>query len=279
MATRLAIYNYTPTATRLALRNNISQPVSVDPSLAPIYGCPIAKGMALCPGSVVLRPYPQYQSVAELMSPDGFNRYNSLQVKTEKRYSYGLNFILAYTIQKNLQSPNLGSILANTTGPTTLNRPLGRISSVAGAGGGAASDGFAAAAAEDPDNRRRYTALGPDDIPQILNLAATYELPVGNGKRFLNRGGWSNRLAGGWKLTQNWNIQSGVPLFFDSLACDGISCRPNLIGNPSGGRGSKTRAQVEEQYFNAAAFEAPFGSDPNTIQAVTTGVYPNGQPF
>ncbi len=269
---------HVPTALRLELRNDIFLPVPADSSLAPIYGCPLVSGKAMCPGNLVLRPMPQYRSVNGSMAPDGFNRYHSFQMKVEKRYSQGLNFVLAYTIQKNMESANFGSILGNTASPTTLNRPVGRTSFIAGASSNSAPDGFASAAGEDPDNRRRYVGLAPDDIPQILNLAVTYELPFGAGKPFLSRKGRAAKVVGGWKLTQNWNFQRGVPLLFTSLACNGVSCRPDLIGDPSRGRGSKTRQQLENQYFDPAALEAPFGSDPAVIQAVSTGFFPNGTP-
>jgi hypothetical protein len=71
-------------------------------------------------------------------------------------------------------------------------------------------------------------------------------------------------------LIQNWNFQEGVPLTFSS-PCNGISCRPNLIGDPAAGRSSKRRQQVEEQWYNPGAFTAPFGSDPAVIQAISNG--------
>jgi hypothetical protein len=52
-----------------------------------------------------------------------------------------------------------------------------------------------------------------------------------------------------------------------------------LIGNPAQGRSANTRQQLENQWFNPSAFEAPFGSDPTVIQEVTTGLLPNGQPL
>ena len=271
-------YNYTRTATRLALRNNLVQPVPVDAALAPIYGCPTdpASGQALCPGNLVLRPSPLYQTVSFLQGADGFNRYHSFQMKVEKRYSQGLNFILAYTIQKNMASVMVGSIGANTANAVTLGRAVGRMSFIPGAGGGAATDGFSNARAEDADDRRRYYGFSPDDIPQILNMAVSYDLPFGEGKPFLSGSGWADKVLGGWTLTQNWNFQTGVPLLFTSAACNGISCRPNLIGDPSRGRGSKTHSQLQEQYFDPTAFEAPFGSDPAIIEAVSTGFFPDG---
>jgi len=56
------------------------------------------------------------------------------------------------------------------------------------------------------------------------------------------------------------------------------NCRPNLIGNPSAGRGSRGRAQLANQWFNPNAFEPNFGMDPNVISAITTGYLVNGSP-
>jgi len=270
-------YDYVPTAVRQQLRSSInSQLVTVNPSIGPIYGCPTA---TQCAAFLVDKRFPQYASVIPNTQPDGFNRYNSFQTKVEKRYSHGLNFIVAYTIQKNLQSPNTGSIIGNTATPTTLGRAVGRASFVPGAisgGVGENSTRGIGGGAEDPDNRRRYTGLAPDDIPQILNFAVTYELPFGAGKRFLTGTGPAEKALGGWKLIQNWNLQSGIPLTFAG-PCNGLtnlgalSCRPNLIGDPARGRGSKNRQQLENQWYDASAFEANFGSDPAVIQQVTAG--------
>ena len=266
--------NYVPTAIRLSQRNNLNLPIPTDASLGPLYGCPAdpnLPGKVDCAANLVLRPYPEYGAITEEISPDGFNRYNSLQAKFEKRYSNGLNIIAAYTFQKNIDSVNLGALAAGNISPTTFgNRALGRSSFVRGAYNGSG--------VENPDNRRQYTAIAPDDIPQVLNIVAVYELPFGKGKPFLNRSGSIARALGGWTLTQNWNFQSGVPLAFSS-PCNAISCTPNLIGNPTAGRGSKSRVQLENQYFNPGAFQAPFGSDPAVIQEVTTGLKPDGTPL
>ena len=48
-----------------------------------------------------------------------------------------------------------------------------------------------------------------NDIPQILNFSATYQLPFGAGRSFLNRKGALNQLVGGWNLTPNFHAESG----------------------------------------------------------------------
>jgi len=133
----------------------------------------------------------------------------------------------------------------------------------------------------DPDNRKLYDSLSPDDTPQVLNIAATYEQPFGKGKHFLNQGGVANAILGGWKLNQNWNLQSGVPMYFTSVACNYIygahnSCLPDLVGNLAAGRGSKTRAQQENQWYNPNALAPPWGTDPTLLYEYTTGLDPSG---
>jgi len=123
-------YNYIPTAVRLQLRNQVNRLVPTPAALVPYYGDQI-------PVSRLSRPYPQYGGIGVNSNPDGFNRYESLQVKFEKRYSHGLTVLAAYTHQKNIQTPNTGSIIGNSATPTTLGRTVGRAAYIAGAISGA----------------------------------------------------------------------------------------------------------------------------------------------
>ena len=50
------------------------------------------------------------------------------------------------------------------------------------------------------------------DQQKSFGAFAVYELPVGKGQRFLNRGGILNAIVGGWKLNVSENILSGVPI-------------------------------------------------------------------
>jgi len=71
----------------------------------------------------------------------------------------------------------------------------------------------------------------------------------------LDAGGAAGKIFGGWKLTQNWNAQSGVPMLI-SAPCNKVSCRPDLIGDPSQGRSGKSRQQLENQWFNGSVDSA-----------------------
>lgn len=255
-------YDHVPTALRLQLRNHINDTVTTPDALVPIYGPTV-------PRSLISVPFPQYTAVGINTSPDGFNRYNSLQARFEKRYSRGLTLTAAYTFQKNIQSANLTSLIGNTATPTTLGRTVGRSAYVPGSYSQSAAG---QAGVRDPDNRNMDVALSPDDIPHILNLAAVYELPFGKGKALLAGSKVGTALLGGWKLTQNWNFQSGVPLPI-SGPCNAINCRPNLIGDPNKFSGSRTKQDQENQWWNPAAFSAAFGSDPAILTAPDPSVF------
>ena len=257
--------NYVATKTRQQLRTQINQVVPTPSGLVPAYG-------AEMPLDRLLQPYPQYGAIGVNSNPDGFNRYNSLQTRLEKRLSQGLSFIAVYTFQKNIGTPNTGSLIGNTATPTTLGRTVGRSAYVPGAISGGSGNVAGGARAQDPDNRFADVALTADDIPQIFNAAVLYELPFGKGKPFLSSSRAANAILGGWQLTQNWNVQSGVPMPI-SAPCNGIeSCRPNLIGDPQF-HGSRSRQEQENQWWNPAAFEAPFGSNPAIINAPDPSIY------
>jgi len=49
-----------------------------------------------------LRPYPQYQSITDPQATVGESDYNALQVKAQQRTSHGLDFLVAYTLSKNI---------------------------------------------------------------------------------------------------------------------------------------------------------------------------------
>jgi len=111
---------------------------------------------------------------------------------------------------------------------------------------------------QDRDNLNGDRALAANDTPHMLNLFATYELPFGNGRRFVNRKGLVNLFLGGWRLTGNFNAQSGVPLHIGGPS-NGMTDRPNLVGDPRAVPGGQNAAH----WINAAAFTPPFGTDQN----------------
>jgi hypothetical protein len=213
-------------------------------------------GSAELPRSILLQNYPFFylDNIAPL---DGTSIYNALNVKVQKQFSHGFNFVVAYTNSKkitNATEANLGALLLD---PIHSSGPGGRASSI----------GITGAGYQDPDNLRDRV-IAPDDVPQMLNVAGSYELPFGNGRAFLNRKGLLNGVFGGWKLTLNFNAESGVPLGVQGI-CDNLQaetgtgdCRTNLVGNPQFTQ-SRSKAAKIADWINPAAFEPSFGSDQN----------------
>jgi hypothetical protein len=179
--------------------------------------------------------------------------------------------MVAYTHQKNIGTPNTGSIIGNTATPTTIGRTVGRSSLVPGAISGGSGNTAGGAGPQNPDNRYADVALTADDIPNVLNIAGSYELPFGKGKPFLSGSRLGSAIFGGWTLTQNWNFQNGVPLLV-TAPCNGIQseigvCRPNFIGDPN------TGAHTQNQWFNANAFQAAFQTNPAILTAPDPTIY------
>lgn len=179
-------------------------------------------------GSVAqaLRPYPQYLNIANNSNPNGNSTYHALQTKLTKRLSHGLTILGAYTWAKTLTD---GSIAA---------------------GGGPSG--------QDYYNRKLEKSLSPNDVPHVVALAYTYELPFGKGRRFLNNDGIAGKIVGGWQLSGIQQYQVGKPVQLtatNSLPIFNGVLRPNVVSgvpltldhpNPLG-----------DPWFNRAAFPAP----------------------
>jgi hypothetical protein len=227
--------------------------------LATVYGAfgltgTDASGNVTLPLSIMLKDYPFFGAINQLQNQTGFEGtsvYHGLNVKFQKRYSHGLNFIAAYTWSKKITNAEVSQPFTIVTDPIHWARN-GQIG-----GRGGALQGGLFGAFQNPDNKAADRAIAADDIPQMLNLATTYELPFGSGKPYLNHNRLVNGVLGGWRLTGNFNAQTGVPL---SISCPGnqITSRCDLIGNPSFG-GGRSRAQQIADWINPAAFQPAFG--------------------
>ena len=259
--------NYLSTANKLKYKTNINNVVPVTnyftgaaaQLLGQVYADPTTGAPATeLPLSTLLLPYPLY-NVEILINNDlfdGTSTYNALNGRLQGRNYKGLDFILAYTWSKKIDNWCVGEVGTNVVDPIHSSRTGvfgGRVGAVQ-AYSGVFNGDF-----QDPDNRNADRAIAPDDTPNMLNLAISYQLPVGSGKTFLNRGGMLSRLLGGWRLSGNLNAQSGLPL---AVTCPGnnITDRCDIVGNPEFG-GGRSKEERIAQWMNPTAFEPPFGSD------------------
>ncbi|PYU98104.1 MAG: hypothetical protein DMG10_29160, partial [Acidobacteria bacterium] len=215
-----------------------------------------ANGNFVLPRSLLLKPYPFYGALSTLQNNtafDGTSIYHGMNLRVQKRFSHGLDFIAAYTVSKKIANAETGQLATMLVDPIHWARN-GQLGGRAGALGW--NGGFGGSF-QDPDNRKADRAVAADDIPQILNIAATYELPFGIGRQFLNHAGALNHLVGGWVLTGNFNAESGLPVY---VFCSGnqITGRCNLIGDPHF-PGRRSKADRIADWINPAAFQPPFG--------------------
>jgi hypothetical protein len=215
-----------------------------------------AEGNVTLPLSIMLKDYPFYGAINQLQNQtafEGTSIYHGMNLRIQKRYSQGLNFIVAYTLSKKIANAAVSQPATLVTDP--LHWGIG--GQIGGRVGELSSALFGAF--QDPDNRKADRAIAADDIPQMLNIAGSYELPFGHGKRLLNQKGPLNTILGGWSLTGNFNAESGVPL---PVSCPGnqVTSRCNLIGNPSFS-GGRTKEQRIADWINPAAYQPAFGGD------------------
>lgn len=131
-------------------------------------------------GSVKFLPNPNAGAV-DLLTNGSKYRYNSFQAELRKRFSNGLYFQGNYTFQKTLTD---SSGLGQTNFEPFLDN----------------------AAPKQEYSRAVY------DAAQVVNFNTIYELPFGKGKRFLNDGGTSDRVFGGWQVTSIIRVSTGAPI-------------------------------------------------------------------
>ena len=264
-------FNYIHTADVLKYRTGINASVPISQffsgttaaELASVYG---ATGSdPVLPISLMDRPYPFYGAISGVLqnaaSMDGATIYHGMNLKIQKRLSQGLDFTAAYTVSKKINNAMTAQMGWSAVDAIHFARSGGF------GGRTGVQGGLGGSSIQDLDNMKVDRAIASDDIPQILNIAASYQMPFGQGKKFLNQKGPLNQVFGGWKLTGNLNAQSGIPL---GISCPGnnLTSRCDLIGNP-GFSGSRSKADKINDWINPAAFAPPFGTD----QSVWGGNY------
>jgi hypothetical protein len=126
------------------------------------------------------RPFPNFGAI-NLWSNFGHSTFHSGTIKVEKRMSKGLTLTGFYTKSKAIDEADDDATAA--TGITYYNRRLEK-----------GRAGF--------------------DVSNRFVTYATYELPFGKSRKFMNSGGFKDYLLGGWNLSFIQTLQSGVPVTF-----------------------------------------------------------------
>lgn len=155
-------------------------------------------------------PFPQF--------PGGFTNddppfassiYHALQMRIEKHFSSGLQFLVTYVNSKSIDNASLS--------------------------GGNISYFGSSLSLQDPNRLDLERSLSQFDIPQVLQFSYEYTLPFGHGKLIGgNLHGIADAILGGWKTSGLWRMANGQPIILSlsgglSIPTYGAQ-RPNLTG-------------------------------------------------
>jgi len=153
---------------------------------------------------------------------DASSHYNALQIKAEKRFSGGLQFLAHYTFAHayNYDNNYFSVDPKFAYGPDDFNRD------------------------------------------HVFVIATVYELPFGRGKKYFGDvGRAANFLIGGWQVSNTTNWSGGLPFTptlgecgsISDLANDSGHCRPNLLPGQSFTVGKRTDAKGNLFWYTPVA--------------------------
>ncbi len=178
-------------------------------------------------------PYPNWFTLYSTFNAGKAN-YDALELEATHKMSRGLYFGAHYTLAKNL-ADNQGDVPAAFAGEVNYGLPIADRFHIASDYGNA-------------EGTRRHRFL----------VSGIYQLPVGQGRAFLNAGGWKNALLGGWEMNTVTLLETGPWLTpsisdsFDQSNTDvvnrGAFLRPDVVST------NFYASQSRARYFNPTAF-------------------------
>jgi hypothetical protein len=170
------------------------------------------------------RPFPDFGTFL-YTSPDAQSIYNSLQLKMTKRISNGVSFLASYTWQNGFD---------NNEGDEGFGGGIGNVNA--------------------QNDNCLMCNWGPSyiDAHQRFVLSGIWQLPVGQGQHFMNRGGIADALLGGWEVSGIYSFQSGFPFTVGSSKdwSNSLSINPFPDRTCNGNNGPQTVAE----WFNTSCF-------------------------
>ena len=178
-------------------------------------------------------PNPVFNSI-EAQIYDGWSNYNALQVRLQKRMSYGLDLLVNYAWSKSLDTGT-------------------------GNGHGSGIDVY-----QDAFNPAPNYGLSDFNAANTISGQVVYELPFGSGRQYALHG-VLDQIAGGWRTSGLFQWHSGLPFtpVIQGSVADGIdpgltpsfsagsTLYPDQVGDPH-----VSNPSINE-WFNPAAFANP----------------------
>jgi hypothetical protein len=165
----------------------------------------------------LLRQFPQFAAFS-IQEHAGSNRYDSIQIRMERRFSRGFLLSANYTYSR-------------------LRETLSRL--------------------YDSD-RDLVERVSTEDRPQSYKLSTVMELPFGKGRRWGSEwSGFKQAVFGGWSLAANYLWQEGQPISFeanDRNVYYDPSRNPNLLRTHYGKTKDGKRLGVDVPAFDTTGF-------------------------
>ena len=191
------------------------------------------------------RPFPNFGEIDQ-WGNFGHSTYHAGTVKLTKRFSHGFTISSFYTRSKAIDDCDNDMLC---TGETYYNRGLEK-------------------------GRAGY------DLTNRTVTYATYALPLGKGRKFMDRGGILDYIFGGWNVTWVQTYQSGLPVTFTMSGSPynylpgnqtATGLRPNqILPNsqvvvPNWSIGDRFATSIENPIWNINAFAYPAAFTAGTL--------------
>lgn len=178
---------------------NVAAAQAIDPGIALPYPTFGTSGSATGTIAQMLRPFPQYNGINDVVGNIANSNYNALQLILNRRLSQGLQFMLNYTYSHEIDDQ--GTYRSGYY-PTRVER--GR---------------------------------GAEDTPQVVNGTAVYDLPFGRGHSLGSKNFLARQLLSDWRASGIFTYTAGNPLLITGSSCtdpDGGQCMPNYVAGFTG---------------------------------------------
>lgn len=187
------------------------------------------------------KPYTQFGAI-NLYSNFGHNSHHAGTLRVEKRTTGGLSLMAFYTYSKTLSE----------------------------------SDGEGAANGITYYNRRLEKARTSYDLTHHFISNVVYALPFGKGRKWMNHGGLSNAVLGGWQMTWVQMFQSGGPFTVTFAGSPNKylpgQSRPNILTDFVGASvqnwsigPNRFPTSAQNPYLNFSAFGYPAAFTPGSL--------------
>jgi hypothetical protein len=186
--------NQLPTS-MLSMGSLLSQRIDSPAAQAAGIRAPFANFPSNLSVAQALRPFPQYLTVSSLFAGFGRSWYDALQAKFERRFG-SFQLMSNYTWSKNLMLGHYRQVFNQIGSP--------------------------GATPQDFNNLPDAKSFSNFDIPHVLNILGSFDLPFGKGQKWLSTNRMLNKVVGGWNIATALQYRKGTLIWL------------NTPGNPLG---------------------------------------------